>query len=137
MPSAIEEVRAILEDRGRDYGPVRFGAEQTGRVWAAIISEQLQTEIPDIPPHVVLLMMAAMKINRAVRPFRQKQDNYTDGIAYVQLAEDAFLEEGIYDAMPNKKTKSSDNREASEPRAEPGTERTGWLGCGRHGMHWR
>jgi hypothetical protein len=91
---SIDLAKTIMDERGKDYSPdsPSFGATQLGRMWAATLSDHFQVPVKDIPPHVVLLMMAQLKVSRAARPFGFKQDNYLDGIAYLQLAEDSIRE---------------------------------------------
>ena len=98
---AIDKVKATKEERGKDYegklGP-KHGAKQLGRMWAALLSESMLVEVPDIPPHIVLLMMAQLKVSRAARPYSFKQDNYIDGIAYFDLAEEVITDNHLFSA---------------------------------------
>lgn len=84
---AIEAVHQMIVERGQGYGDPQAGGKALGKTWAGILSDALQTEIPDLSPRVVYLMMAALKLNRAARPFKFSQDDYVDGIAYLHLAE--------------------------------------------------
>jgi hypothetical protein len=88
VTAAIDLVNEMIKDRGKDYGNPYEGGAALGKIWAGILSDHLQTDIPDLPPHVVYLMMTGVKLSRAARPFTHKQDNYIDGIAYIHLAEE-------------------------------------------------
>lgn len=85
---AIELVNEMISERGKDYGDPYQGGAALGKIWAGILSDYLQTQIDDLPPHIVYLMMSGVKLSRAARPFTIKQDNYVDGIAYLHLAEE-------------------------------------------------
>lgn len=95
MTRAIDKVKETMAERGKDYegkrGP-KFGAAQLGRMWAALLADHLGIPIKDIPPHIVMLMMVQLKLSRAARPYSYKQDNYIDGIAYFDLAEQVLIE---------------------------------------------
>lgn len=91
---AIDKVKEILDERGKSYevnGGPAHGASQLGRMWAALLSEHYGIVLTDIPPHIVLLMMSQLKLSRAARPTGYKQDNYIDGIAYLDLAENVII----------------------------------------------
>ena len=78
----------LIEDRGSVYGldPLP-GFRTTGRIWSALISDALGIDLPDIPPHVVGLMMTGLKLSRAARPTEKRdRDSYEDGVVYLNLA---------------------------------------------------
>ena len=77
---------ALEKQRAKTHGDMITGARRTGRVWGALLSEHLGFEVPDIPPHMVNLMFAAAKLNRAARPRRLVLDDYIDGINYVTFS---------------------------------------------------
>jgi hypothetical protein len=77
---------ATEQQRAKTHGDMIAGAKRTGRVWGALLSEHLGFEIPDIPPHMVTLLFAAAKLNRAARPRRIVLDDYVDGINYLAFS---------------------------------------------------
>lgn len=40
-----------------------------------------------VPPHIACLMMAALKVLRAARPFGYRADHYADAINYIKFAQ--------------------------------------------------
>lgn len=81
-----ESREEILRDRGAKYGPNPFNQATIGRAWSAILMSWLQKELPDVPPHVVALMMAELKIQRWATPFEYSEDNLSDGQNYLEIA---------------------------------------------------
>lgn len=78
---------ALEAERQAEHGPSQDGHRRLGRGWAALLSEWLQKDIPDLPPHVVELMCVELKVHRAARPFLRNQDDYDDAAAYLAFAE--------------------------------------------------
>lgn len=68
------------------YGDAEPNHARTGRMWAALLSEHYQTDLAEIPPHVVAAMMVVFKMGRAVRPFKFLADNYVDAAQYLEFA---------------------------------------------------
>ena len=86
----VSDVEAIRAERQAVYGDFIPGHTALGRRWAADLSLNLGTEIPDLPADLVLLMLADLKMNRLMIPTgRQHHDNYLDLRAYAQMGEEA------------------------------------------------
>ena len=80
-----------MQERTAQYGPATFGHANLGLYWTGILQNHFGIELDHpIPAHVVLLMMAASKINRAATPTPGQEDDYIDGKNYLQLAEEAL-----------------------------------------------
>ena len=86
-----KETQKVREQRDKAYGDYHFGFTNLGRSWAAMLSEHLRVIIPDIPAHVVTLMVAEMKMHRASRPWRRDFDDFVDLKNYVDFAADSSL----------------------------------------------
>jgi hypothetical protein len=83
-----EKLAAIREERGKIYGDPYENHRLIGMMWTtflAPIADQLKNG-EAVPPHVVALMMAALKLNRMRLKFHQ--DNYDDCRNYLKFAED-------------------------------------------------
>lgn len=79
----------IREERGATYGDATLGHHNLGLCWTGILQNHFKTELPwPIPADVVLLMMAALKLNRAAID-RGGEDHYADGRIYIELAAEA------------------------------------------------
>ena len=87
---AAEEQR-VREERAQRYGDFYLGHLNLGRLWRGILSNHLKMDLPEIPAHVVLLMMCASKLNRAAGESAGEpdNDNYADLRVYAQLAAEA------------------------------------------------
>jgi len=86
-PDAIleEAARLVDGDRGHDYGHPSIIYTPVGRIWAAQISARLKMNLPDLPPDLVCLMLAGMKLGRhATRP---KRDSLVDLAGYARTVE--------------------------------------------------
>jgi hypothetical protein len=90
--STLEEAqRLVLGDRQSSYSHPHQDFRTTGRQWAALIENWLKSEevwdidIPDIPPRIVALCMAALKASREAQ--KPKRDNRVDGAGYWFCAE--------------------------------------------------
>jgi hypothetical protein len=100
-----EAYRLVMGDRQSDYNHPSNDFKATGRQWAAVLTNWLNSEgmtvaneefptitgdVPDIPPRIVALMMAQLKISR--ESHKPKRDNRVDAIGYVLCAD--RIEEG-------------------------------------------
>lgn len=83
-----ERVAEIRNEREGRYGSPHVNQITVGMVWHGILSNHYQTtDLPPIPGHIVALMMAGLKLNRAAFPSAfATQDSYDDGIGYLQIA---------------------------------------------------
>jgi hypothetical protein len=80
----LTEARAIIQDRGLDYGHPSDNMSRTASLWAAYL------EMP-IEPHQVAMCLALVKIARSMET--GKVDNYIDGAAYFAISGQLRLEE--------------------------------------------
>ena len=92
--SREEREAAVKVDRERQYGNATFGHGNLGEMWTAVIQQHYGIKVDHpLPAHVVELMMALNKVNRAVRGGGPLQDDdYDDGRIYFELAHNARLE---------------------------------------------
>jgi hypothetical protein len=83
--------KEVRDQKEAEYGDSYEGHRNLGIVWTGLLQNHFQgLRLPaTIPPDVVMLMMAAAKINRAVTSNKTKQDNFVDGRNYLTLAEEA------------------------------------------------
>lgn len=80
----------VLAERAKQYGDATLSHKNLGLEWTGILQNHFRIELPHpIPAHVVLLMMAASKMNRAATPTPGQPDDYADGRIYFSLAEQA------------------------------------------------
>ena len=80
----LTEARAIIQDRGLDYGHPSDNMSRTASLWAAYL------EMP-IEPHQVAMCMALVKIARSMES--PKVDNFIDGAAYFAISGQLATEE--------------------------------------------
>lgn len=80
----LNEARAIIQDRGMDYGHPTDNMSRTASLWAAYL------EMP-IEPEQVAICLALVKIARSMET--GKVDNYIDGAAYIAIAGQLATEE--------------------------------------------
>jgi hypothetical protein len=73
----LNEARAIIDERGLDYGHPSDNLSRTASLWAAYL------EVP-IDPHQVAMCMALVKIARSMET--DKVDNVIDLCAYAALS---------------------------------------------------
>lgn len=78
FPVELEAATHVYGDRQASYGHPATDFERTGRIWGAILG------IPDVPPHLVALCMAGLKVSREVN--KPKRDNIVDLIGYAICA---------------------------------------------------
>lgn len=80
-----ERSEQLIKERGRVYGDALLGHTNIGMAWTAILQQHYGIALPNIiPPEIVALMMASLKIHRATRVFHQ--DNYDDAFVYLGFA---------------------------------------------------
>lgn len=80
------EKERVVDDRRGTYGDPNIMHAAIGKAWAGVLSVHLMTDVPPIPPHIVAMMMASMKINRASGKAIH-HDNYLDAAVYLDFAE--------------------------------------------------
>jgi len=80
----LNEAKAIIEDRGMDYGHPSDNMQRTARLWSAYL------EMP-ISDDQVAMCLALVKIARSMET--AKPDNYIDGAAYFAIAGQLHTEE--------------------------------------------
>lgn len=77
----------VIKEREKVYGPPEKGFKRVGEAWAALLNEHFLCELPALPPHLVGLMLASLKLQRAAKPYEGHLDNYVDATNYVALAQ--------------------------------------------------
>lgn len=93
----------LINERGKRYGRADHMYTALGRNWATLLNRYFGTNLPDIPPHVALIMMVELKLNRMLTPnVPHHQDNYDDAAAYVRLAQQVIDNEKYKGAVDNK-----------------------------------
>jgi hypothetical protein len=80
----LNEARAIIQERGMDYGHPSDNLSRTASLWAAYL------EMP-VDPHQVAMCMALVKIARSMET--DKVDNVIDLCAYAALSGQLRTEE--------------------------------------------
>lgn len=80
----LTEAKAIIQDRGLDYGHPSDNMSRTARLWSAFL------EMP-IHDYQVATCLALVKIARSMET--GKVDNYIDGAAYMAIAGQLHTEE--------------------------------------------
>ena len=101
LPSAEERHRLIREHRDDRYGDANFNHRAIAHCWQGILENYFGRALPEIPPHLVMLMMAAQKLCRcALVNDAVHVDSYDDAVIYTQLAFEAHKEEKKND-VPN------------------------------------
>jgi hypothetical protein len=80
----LTEARAVIEDRGMDYGHPTDNMSRTARLWSAYL------EMP-ISDYQVAMCLAMVKIARSMET--SKVDNYIDGAAYFAISGQLRTEE--------------------------------------------
>jgi len=86
----MDKAKEVREQRGAVYGDPSNMQKLVASHWTAILrSHWPDLEIPEIPPYLVGLMMACLKIHRIAAPFRKKDnDSYVDLHNYVNFSEE-------------------------------------------------
>jgi hypothetical protein len=80
----LNEARAIIQDRGMDYGHPTDNMSRTARLWSAYL------EMP-IEDYQVAMCLALVKVARSMES--GKVDNYIDGAAYFAISGQLRTEE--------------------------------------------
>jgi hypothetical protein len=80
----LTEARAIIQDRGLDYGHPTDNMSRTASLWAAYL------EVP-IEPYQVAMCLSLVKVARSMET--SKVDNYVDGAAYFAISGQLRVEE--------------------------------------------
>ena len=80
----LNEARAIIGERGLDYGHPSDNMQRTARLWSAYL------EMP-IEDYQVAICMALVKVARTMES--AKVDNYIDGAAYIAISGQLRTEE--------------------------------------------
>jgi hypothetical protein len=80
----LNEARAIIEDRGMDYGHPSDNMQRTARLWSAYL------EMP-ITDYQVAMCLALVKVARSMET--SKVDNFIDGAAYFAISGQLATEE--------------------------------------------
>jgi hypothetical protein len=81
----LTEAKAIIQDRGMDYGHPTDNMSRTASLWSAYL------EVP-LHPHQVAMCMALVKIARSMET--GKVDNILDGCAYLAISGSLQLGDG-------------------------------------------
>lgn len=87
--------KAIFNNRNKKYGPFTPMHRNLGLIWTGIIQNHFNIELPTpLPAYLVLLMLAASKINRAaLKKIVDEDDSFVDGRIYMELAKAAKQKE--------------------------------------------
>lgn len=80
----LNEAKAIIEDRGMDYGHPSDNMQRTARLWTAYL------EMP-ISDYQVAMCLALVKVARSMET--AKVDNFIDGAAYFAISGQLATEE--------------------------------------------
>ena len=80
----LNEARAIIQDRGMDYGHPTDNMSRTARLWSAYL------EMP-ISDFQVAMCLALVKTARSMES--AKVDNFIDGAAYFAISGQLRIEE--------------------------------------------
>lgn len=78
----------IIKERGKVYGDPTENHKGIAAMWSPML-QPWAAEIArgePLPPHVVMLLMALVKVNRMRRVYHE--DNYVDAVNYLQFAKD-------------------------------------------------
>jgi hypothetical protein len=91
LPSGVKNWGNTKAERSRDYGDPKINQHATGLAFRAILSNCWQMKLPEIPDHVVPLLMNALKGVRAAYEGNEDTDpcdTYHDMHGYTNMAED-------------------------------------------------
>ena len=80
----LNEAKAIIQDRGMDYGHPTDNMQRTARLWSAYL------EMP-IADDQVAMCLALVKVARSMES--SKVDNFIDGAAYFAISGQLATEE--------------------------------------------
>lgn len=85
----MNSVKRVRKARHQYYGDAKKNHDTVGLMFTGLLERHYEISLPHpVPGHVVALMMAAVKLNRAATPLKFNPDNYLDGCAYVEIARD-------------------------------------------------
>jgi hypothetical protein len=73
----LNEARAVIQDRGMEYGHPTDNMSRTARLWSAYL------EMP-VSDYQVAMCLALVKVARSMET--GKVDNYIDGAAYFAIS---------------------------------------------------
>lgn len=77
--AVLDEAKAIIGERGRDYGDVEDNFSAIATIFNATASAQ------SVDAHDVAMLMVALKLART-KESPKKRDNYLDAINYLAFA---------------------------------------------------
>ncbi len=81
-----EDEAAIVADRDAHYGSLLINHTTAGMMWSGMINQHFQQLVlPPLPPDLVALMMAALKVNRLCRDIKH-DDSLVDALNYLKIA---------------------------------------------------
>jgi hypothetical protein len=80
----LNEARAVIQDRGMDYGHPTDNMSRTASLWSAYL------EMP-VTDYQVAMCLALVKVARSMET--AKVDNYIDGAAYFAISGQLRTEE--------------------------------------------
>lgn len=92
----------IFDERQKRYGHFIEAHNNLGLIWTGLIQNYFRIKLSEpIPAHLVLLLMAASKLNRAVaeEDHLLDFDNYDDNKIYIEMARKART---LYEATKSK-----------------------------------
>jgi len=103
--------RSVRKAREKIHGTnVYQNHSQLGRAWAAILSQHYivvgENKIPDLPPRIVCLMLAQLKLLRAAKPHAYNADDYCDAKNYLDFAEELEQKEHEHESNQGKNAES-------------------------------
>lgn len=80
---------SIRHKRERIYGDAYQNHKTLSKMVTALLEQHYQIDLPhDLPGHMMALIMTLVKANRSATPLAFNPDNYVDGMAYFQIAEE-------------------------------------------------
>ena len=83
--SILDQAKAIIEERGQDYGCPKVNLAAICKAWSGYLFQRgfmMQNE--ELVPSDVAVLMALLKLVRQGN--RHKDDNLLDAIGYIELA---------------------------------------------------
>lgn len=84
-PVTSEAHRLVTGPRQASYDHPATDFAVTGRMWGALLERWRHSEEPDVPPELVGLCMAALKLARET--YRPARDNRVDACGYVETVD--------------------------------------------------
>lgn len=94
--SSDSEVAQVRDERQAVYGDFIKGHENLGRIWGAMLSNHFQRPQEDLPPDLVMAMLAGLKMSRISLPGgRLHHDNFLDAKAYLQMCEECAIQRSL------------------------------------------